>query len=68
MWTVRNLSKQASTYKDGKNASSKKLQIKANPNNATGNILKLLKVWYNIKYYYSFCYPKTNFVLQFFHI
>ena len=27
----------------------------------------LIEVWYNLKYYYSFRYPKANFVFQFFH-
>ena len=44
MWDVRSLrsheSKLASRHEDGKNVSSKILQIKTNPDDATGNILK----------------------------
>ena len=61
----------AGWHEDGKNISSKKLQIKTNLNNAT-NILKYKAniIWsvmqFQILLFFSL--PKANFVLQFFHI
>ena len=40
IWGAYRKSKLASRHEDGRNNSSKKLQIKTNPDNATDNILK----------------------------
>ena len=51
-----------------KYVSSKILQIKTNPDDTTGNILKYKASINSFKYYYLFRYPSAKCVLQFFHI
>ena len=67
IWSVSRKSRLASTHEDGKNVSSKKLQIKTNLDNVTDNNFEVLKQVLNevcFKYYYSFRYSKANFELQ----
>ena len=68
---LSNKSKLAGRYEDGKNISSKKLQIKTNLDKAPYFLrYKASITWIVMQYqnYDSFRCPKANFVLQFFHI
>ena len=71
MYEIYNVSRKrklASRYEDSKIIYLEKLQIKANPDNTTDNILKLFEVWCNFKYYHFLSPFWPVFLLQFFQI